>query len=264
MSADARGDPASTSVVAGGSANPRDGDRSFRDQRATAAHQGSSSRGRPTSPSGEPTGPRRYAKLLIAAAAVGVGVKVVTSGIGALTGPPGPSSFGTWSGPAAPPLPAAAPLRVRVPSLKISAPLIRLGLDGAGAVQVPPMGVPEEAGWYTGNPTPGERGAAIIVGHVDTAHGRAVFYPLGNIQPGADIMVDRADHLAARFRVTSVEVVDKDRFPAARVYGTGRDLDPAGIPELRLITCGGAFDGQHYADNLVVYAELVGSQPLDK
>jgi sortase (surface protein transpeptidase) len=120
------------------------------------------------------------------------------------------------------------------------------------------LGDANVAGWFTGNPTPGERGAAVIVGHVDTAYGRAVFYPLGNIQPGADILVDRTDHRAARFRVTSVEVVDKNRFPAERVYGTGRERDPSSVPELRVITCGGAFDGQHYADNLVVYAELVG------
>jgi sortase (surface protein transpeptidase) len=121
------------------------------------------------------------------------------------------------------------------------------------------MSEPQAAGWFTGNPTPGERGAALIVGHVDTDRGRAVFYPLGNIQPGAVILVDRADKRHAQFRVTSMEIVDKDHFPAERVYGSGREKDPGSVPELRIITCGGAFDGQHYADNLVVYAELVGS-----
>jgi sortase (surface protein transpeptidase) len=204
---------------------------------------------------------RRGVKLLIAVVVVVAGGKVVTSGMGTLTGPPGPSDgalFGSWAGPAAAPLPSSVPLRVRIPSLGIDAALIRLGLDSTGAVSVPPLGDANVAGWFTGNPTPGERGAAVIVGHVDTAYGRAVFYPLGNIQPGADILVDRTDHRAARFRVTSVEVVDKNRFPAERVYGTGRERDPSSVPELRVITCGGAFDGQHYADNLVVYAELVG------
>ncbi|MFD0630687.1 class F sortase [Catenulispora yoronensis] len=147
------------------------------------------------------------------------------------------------------------PLRVKVPSVGIDAPLIRLGLDADGAVAVPPTSVPTEAGWFIGNPTPGERGAAVIVGHVDTEYGRAVFYPLGNVQPGALVVVDRADKKHAQFRVNSVEVVDKGRFPAQRVYGSGDDSDGA---QLRLITCGGAFDGKHYADNLVVYAQLVG------
>jgi sortase (surface protein transpeptidase) len=206
---------------------------------------------------GRPRVRRTGLKIVIAAAVALVGVKLLGSGITALSGPPSPTQgalFGSWSGPAAAPLPRSVPLRVRVPSVGIDAPLIRLGLDRDGAVAVPPMSVPTEAGWFTGDPTPGERGAAVIVGHVDTDYGRAVFYPLGNVQPGATVIVDRADKKHAEFRVTSVEVVDKNRFPAGRVYGS----DDSGTPQLRIITCGGAFDGQHYADNLVVYTQLVG------
>ena len=198
---------------------------------------------------------------MIAAVVVLGGVKLLADGATSLTGPPVPardSLFGSWSGPAAAPLPSSVPVRVRIPSVGIDAPLIRLGMQD-GAVAVPPMSQPQEAGWFTGNPTPGERGAAVIVGHVDTDRGRAVFYPLGKIQPGATIIVDRADHRHADFRVTSMEIVDKDRFPAERVYGSGLEKNSDSVPELRLITCGGAFDGQHYSDNLVVYAQLVGS-----
>ncbi|NUR26761.1 MAG: class F sortase [Catenulispora sp.] len=202
---------------------------------------------------------RRFLQIAVAAVVVLAGFKLLSSGAGSVSGPPSPSQsalFGSWSGPAAAPLDHSVPLRVKVPSVGIDAPLVRLGLDRDGAVAVPPMSVPSEAGWFTGNPTPGERGAAVIVGHVDTEYGRAVFYPLGNVQPGALVVVDRTDRRHAQFRVTSVEVVDKDRFPAQRVYGAGEDSDTA---QLRLITCGGAFDGKHYADNLVVYAQLVGA-----
>jgi sortase (surface protein transpeptidase) len=229
------GDPASDTGPAGGGAGP--GPRGGGGPRPEARH--------------------RVLKILIAAALVLAGVKLLGNGVSALSGPPSPTQgalFGSWSGPAAPPLPRSVPLRVHVPSVGIDAPLIRLGLTADGAVAVPPMSVPTEAGWYTGDPTPGERGAAVIVGHVDTDYGRAVFYPLGNVQPGAMVIVDRTDHKHAQFRVTSVEVVDKDRFPAQRVYGS----DKSGPPQLRLITCGGAFDGKHYADNLVVYTQLVG------
>src|SRR4051812_28999710 len=201
---------------------------------------------------------RKALKIVLAAVLVLAGAKLLSSGVSALTGPPAPAPgalFGSWSGVAAAPLARAVPLRVKVPSVGIDAPLVRLGLDPDGAVAVPPMSVPSEAGWFTGNPTPGERGAAVIVGHVDTDWGRAVFYPLGSVQPGALVVVDRADKKHAQFRVTSVEVVDKGRFPARRVYGTG---DDSGTAQLRLITCGGAFDGKHYADNVVVYAQLVG------
>ncbi|MFC4866473.1 hypothetical protein [Streptomonospora arabica] len=48
---------------------------------------------------------------------------------------------------------------------------------------------------------------------------------------------------------------DKDGFPTRRVY----EGEP-GRAELRLITCGGAFDGAggRYTANVVVYARLVG------
>lgn len=206
---------------------------------------------------GRPLGRHKVVKAAIAVVVVVAGVKLLGNGVTALSGPPSPTQgalFGNWSGPAAAPLARSVPLRVQVPSVGIDAPLIRLGLDRDGAVAVPPMSVPTEAGWFTGDPTPGERGAAVIVGHVDTDYGRAVFYPLGNVQPGALVIVDRADKKHAQFRVTSVEVVDKDRFPAQRVYGS----DDGGTPQLRIITCGGAFDGKHYADNLVVYTQLVG------
>ncbi|WP_194925279.1 class F sortase [Catenulispora pinisilvae] len=204
-----------------------------------------------------PRGRHKLLKIAIAGAVVVAGAKLLGSGVTALSGPPSPTQgalFGNWSGPVAAPLSRSVPLRVQVPSVGINAPLIRLGLDKDGAVAVPPMTVPTEAGWFTGDPTPGERGAAVIVGHVDTDYGRAVFYPLGNVQPGALVIVERADKKKAQFRVTSVEVVDKDRFPAKRVYGS----DDSGTPQLRIITCGGAFDGSHYADNLVVYTQLVG------
>jgi len=203
-------------------------------------------------------GQHKLLKLLVALAVIVVGVKLFKTGAGAQSGPPSPSRgtlSGSWSGPAAAALPRSVPLRVQIPSVGIDAPLIRLGLDSDGAVAVPPMSVPTEAGWFTGDPTPGEPGTAVIVGHVDTDHGRAVFYPLGNVQPGASVIVDRADKKHAQFRVTSVEVVDKNQFPARRVYGG----DESGTPQLRLITCGGAFDGRHYADSLVVYTQLVGT-----
>jgi hypothetical protein len=84
-----------------------------------------------------------------------------------------------------------------------------------------------------------------------------VFFDLRGVSPGDEIAITRRDGSTARFRVTHVEQFDKDAFPTRAVYG---DLDHAG---LRLITCAGAFDPtmRSYDDNLVVFAELVGSDP---
>jgi sortase (surface protein transpeptidase) len=145
------------------------------------------------------------------------------------------------------------PTRIEVPSIGVDSSLIGLGLDSEGAMQVPETGFP--AGWYTGAPTPGEIGPAIIAGHVDWAGAPGVFFELPNLQPGAEIAVTREDGSIARFEVTEVTAFPKNEFPTDLVYGT---LDYAG---LRLVTCGGAFDqsASSYKDNIVAFAKLVGT-----
>lgn len=126
-----------------------------------------------------------------------------------------------------------------------------LGLLADGSLQVPPSGFP--AGWYTGGPTPGELGPAVIAGHIDW-HGPGVFFKLHTLKPGDQVMVRRADGSQPTFRISRVARYPKDRFPTSLVYG---NLDHAG---LRLVTCGGSFNSQtgHYRDNIVVYADLTG------
>lgn len=125
-----------------------------------------------------------------------------------------------------------------------------LGLDTDGALQVPPGAFP--AGWFTGAPTPGELGPAIMVGHVDLK-GPGVFFRLHSLEPGDRVVVTRADGSKPVFRVSRVERFPKDRFPTRLVYG---NLDH---PGLRLITCGGTFNTAtgHYEDNFVAFADFV-------
>ena len=140
------------------------------------------------------------------------------------------------------------PVRVQVPAIGVDATLVRLGLDASGALEVPRR--PEQAGWFGRTARPGERGAAVIAGHVDSASGPAVFYRLGALQPGQTIRIRRRDRSSISFRIRRVERWPKDRFPTARVYRATRG------PTLRLITCGGAFDARsgHYVDNTIVFA----------
>src|SRR5690606_37854394 len=109
------------------------------------------------------------------------------------------------------------------------------------------------AGWYTGAPTPGELGPAVIAGHIDWVTGPAVFADLSEVAVDDEIVVTREDGTRAVFRVASTGQYAKDAFPTAEVYG---NLDHAG---LRLISCGGSWDTttRHYRDNIVVFAELV-------
>jgi sortase (surface protein transpeptidase) len=107
-------------------------------------------------------------------------------------------------------------------------------------------------GWYRGGATPGEPGTAIVAGHVDTKTGPAVFLYLRTLKPGSAVNIARQDGTIATFKVDSVETFSKAEFPNDRVYADTPD------PELRLITCGGAYDTkvQDYEDNVVVFAHL--------
>ncbi|NUK55149.1 class F sortase [Streptomyces lunaelactis] len=145
----------------------------------------------------------------------------------------------------------ADPAHVAIPSIGVASSLMRLGLNGDGTVEVPPADKGMTAGWYTGGTVPGERGAAVIIGHNDTRFGRAVFHDLKKIAKGADIAVRTARGSTAHFTVTGTETVSKNAFPTEKVYGRTDER------ALRLITCDGGFDAKgHPVDNLIVYAVL--------
>ncbi|MFI8402331.1 class F sortase [Streptomyces sp. NPDC085463] len=149
------------------------------------------------------------------------------------------------------PLPRSRPTTVAVPAITIEAPVIDLDLDAKGQLAAPPVDDPRVVGWYAKGPTPGERGTAVVVGHRDTRTGPAVFLNLGVLNPGNTVRIARADGKVAVFTVDRVKTYAKDDFPDKEVYGaTGR-------PELRLLTCGGAFDRKTgYEANIVVFAHL--------
>lgn len=152
---------------------------------------------------------------------------------------------------AAPPLPGSTATRIRIPSVRVDAPLTRVSLDAEGWIDAPPADRPELAGHFRGSVTPGEQGTSVIVGHVDTGEGPAVFYDLGRLAKDSRVEVTRADGTTAVFTVYGVEAFTKHRFPAKGVYRA------TGAPELRLITCGGAFtEKTGYQGNVVAFARL--------
>jgi len=157
-----------------------------------------------------------------------------------------------------PPLPADAareldgqvadPVRVRIPVIGVDAPVAPLDVDANGVLPVP--AADSVAGWWRAGPEPGERGAAVLAGHVDSRSGPAVFFRLRELPANAEVFVDRADGSTAVFAVRRIEEHGKESFPTDSVYGrTARS-------ELRLVTCGGAFDRAHgrYRDNVIVFA----------
>ncbi len=155
------------------------------------------------------------------------------------------------------PVSRSSPVRIDIPAIKVHARIMPLGLNPNGSVQVPPLSRAGLAGWYDRGPTPGQHGAAAILGHVDaTGLGPAVFYDLGNLRPGAKIYVTLRNGRVVIFEIYSVALYPKTRFPTVKVYGYTT------WPTLRLITCGGVFDRRsgHYLANVVAFASFVGSR----
>jgi hypothetical protein len=148
--------------------------------------------------------------------------------------------------------PTPVPVRLEIDRIGVATGLQRLGRARDGTVEVPSAW--EVAGWYAGGTRPGDPGSAVILGHVDSRSGPAVFYRLRELRPGDRVEVVRADGSRVRFTVERLEQVDKRRFPTDDVYY------PTLAPRLRLVTCGGAFDpaSGHYRSNVIVYARLSG------
>ncbi len=147
-------------------------------------------------------------------------------------------------------MPASDAVKLKIPTVGIDATVMSVGKRTDGTIDVPSS--TELVGQYKYAPTPGENGPAIIVGHVDSVAGAAVFWRLRELVPGQPIEVIRADGTKATFKVSSVKNFRQDNFPTKEVYG---NID---YPGLRLITCGGTFNylTQHYSDNTVVFATL--------
>jgi hypothetical protein len=199
--------------------------------------------------------PRRIAVTVAAVAALAATVVVLRPAATPATPPAAPPAAAASAAASSPGvltrgdlLPTSDPVRLEIPALGVDVPVAGLGLRPDGAMEVPDDA--RTVGWYTGAPTPGSLGPAILAGHVDFKGVAGTFARLSALRPGDAVRVARRDGTTVVFAVTEVGRYPKNRFPAEKVYGP---IDHAG---LRLITCGGDFDRRsgHYEDNVVVFA----------
>jgi hypothetical protein len=196
--------------------------------------------------------------LLIVGGAAAVGVAVSAQEHApqlslAAAGATGPSA-GKARGPS---LQRSLPVSVDIPAIGVNSKLLHLGVNSDGTIQVPPLYTrADEAAWLKYSTTPGQIGASVIEGHLDSYHGPAVFFRLGALRPGDSIDVTLADGITAVFRITGVRQYLKSSFPAKAVYAA------TGYAALHLITCSGAFDYAtgHYLSSTVVFASLTSSR----
>jgi sortase (surface protein transpeptidase) len=155
---------------------------------------------------------------------------------------------------AAPPTRAAGereavgrPVSIAIPAAGVEAQVVPVGLGPDRTMEVPGV---DRAGWYELGPRPGQAGPAVMVGHVDSRSGPAVFFRLGQLRQGDRVVVGQAGGGARSFLVERVERRPKEALPVERIWNRTRR------PVLRLITCGGSFDRStgHYRDNIIVFA----------
>ncbi|MTD56427.1 class F sortase [Amycolatopsis pithecellobii] len=187
---------------------------------------------------------RHWAAVLLAVFAT-----VLLAGCGADAVPPAAPA----PAPSSAQQPATAPPTwVDLPSISAHSSLVELGLNPDRTIEVPPVDQPLQAGWYRYSPVPGQVGPAVILGHIDGNHQKGIFWRLRDVKAGDQVRIGQANGAALTFAVTKVDQVAKKEFPTDAVYGDTPD------PELRLITCGGAYDAanRNYLDNVIVYAKL--------
>jgi hypothetical protein len=146
--------------------------------------------------------------------------------------------------------PSPAPRRLRIPSIDVDAKIGAIGVEDDGVMEVPEN--VRNVGWYRYGPAPGEPGATVIAGHVDSRElGPGAFFDLRTLDVGARVTVTDSAGDEHRYDVVARRTYDKSVLPTDRLFSR------AGPSQLVLVTCGGTFDSEagSYRDNVVIYAQ---------
>ena len=165
----------------------------------------------------------------------------------AATQPPA-VTVATATAPAAAPVHALSSERLLIPAIGVDAPIVPVGLDVAGNMAAPSGWY--DVGWYRYGPRPGFSGSAVLAGHLDTNTGApAVFWRLGELAPGQEILYQDQNGEQSTFVVEQTASYPWDQVPLDLIFARG------GEPRLTLITCGGTWsrENQNYSLRTVVY-----------
>ncbi len=154
------------------------------------------------------------------------------------------------------PVPVLSGWRLQIPAIGVNAPIENVGVASDGTLAVPAKGTPNEwtnVGWYQGGPVPGQRGSAVIDGHLDRPGGSpAVFWYLKNLHLGDTITVT-GNGKTVHFRVTQIMWYTPTNAPLRAIFSNNTGTF------LNLVTCAGTWiPSQHQTtQRLVVYTTLV-------
>ncbi|HEX6922682.1 MAG TPA: class F sortase [Bacillales bacterium] len=154
------------------------------------------------------------------------------------------------------------PVKIKIPAINVKTEVIKKGLVKEGKYKGH-MATPDNAvqtAWFKLGPKPGEKGAAIIAGHVDTTKGPGVFFNLEDLQEGDLVYITGKDGKKLTFKVFKKKAYPRKDVPLRKVFG----YTPAKVVEL--ITCTGDFiesEGTHNK-RLVVSAVLMEKDQVER
>lgn len=143
------------------------------------------------------------------------------------------------------------PSKTIIPKIGVDAKVEQVGQDSQGRMDIPQNY--KNVGWYKLGIKPGEKGNAVIDGHIDTPKKEAgVFYRINELVPGDVIYIKDSKNKTFTFFVTKALYFDYDKVPIDEVFGKTEKF------RLNLVTCAGKFDKltKNYSQRLVVFSEL--------
>ncbi len=146
------------------------------------------------------------------------------------------------------------PLRLLIPAIGVNAPIEQVGIDSNGDLGTPSASPWTDTGWYVNGPRPGEKGSAVIDGHLNRpGNTPAVFWRLYELRAWDEADVIDSNGKKLRFRVTDVEYYTPQNAPYQLIFGNNSGK------YLNLITCAGDWiPSQHQTtQRLVVYTRLI-------
>lgn len=145
----------------------------------------------------------------------------------------------------------ALPSRLIIPALEIDAYVQHVGVGKSGNMAVPSKYA--DVAWYKFGTRPGDRGSAVIAGHVDNGFGLpGVFEHLHELESGDEVFVETGKGERFRYKVLTSETYPYDEAPLAGIF------NQSGGSFLNLITCRGEWlaSQEMYEERLVIYAQL--------
>lgn len=146
----------------------------------------------------------------------------------------------------------AIPSKLSIEKLSIETVIEQVEKDKQGNMDVP-SGY-KTVGWYSLGVMPGEKGNAVISGHVDDPKGNpAVFTNLKTLKKGDTLVIQDKKNTKRTFKVFKTAVYPYNNAPLEAIFGATSSA------QLNLITCDGTWDKEQktYTDRLVVFTQLV-------